>query len=128
MWRPISFNDEENKYNEQNRDRLDYHSTQRSFRWDWKLQQKFAYVKVDSDDEIGYWKMAIGAVYERKDGSLICVKDVINTGGSQLIKYFSVLKFSICFTIDDTTANPINDPTTDPTTDLTNAQNVYSNF
>lgn len=88
-WKPIHCNDRSIK----DKDPLEYHASPKSYRWDWRLNQKFAYAqKVEN---VGFLRMMVGVCYELENGSLIWVKDVINSNGTQLIKYCKVLKFRI---------------------------------
>ena len=88
-WKPTSFNQ---SVKEKKKDKFEYHSTLKSSRPDWMLQQKFAYADCKNGDWNGFLRMMIGACYELVDDKLICVTDVICTRGSQLIHYIEVYK------------------------------------
>lgn len=90
-WKPVDFNDKERTFT--SKDPLEYHATEKSNRWDYKLQQKFAFASRNTGDNVGFWRLMIGACYQQQNDSLFVVQDVIPTHGSQIIKYFRVLKF-----------------------------------
>ena len=90
--RPTYFNDKQKKWtNKKHRNILDYHSSKKANRWDWKLTQKYAFGK---NENCCFMQMMIGVCYETKNRGLICVQDIITTNGTQVIKYFKVLKLS----------------------------------
>ena len=93
-WKPTSRNQPTATFNEfSKRDKFEYHSTHKSLRSDWMLQQKFAFAEYITGDFKGFLKMMVGGCYELVDGQLICVTDVICTQGSQLIHYIEIYKF-----------------------------------
>ena len=96
-WKATSFNQSlsATRTRRSQRNIYEYHSTQKSSRPDWMLQQKFAFADLIQGDFKGFLKMMVGGCYELDDGQLICVTDVICTRGSQLIHYIEIYKLFV---------------------------------
>lgn len=93
-WKPTYYNDPARKPMK-DRDKLEFNGSEKSIRRDWAFQQKFGYAKCKYHEWNGFLRLMIGAGYELSDGTIIGVKDVICTRGSQVVQYFNILQFGL---------------------------------